>query len=167
MKQLIEFLLKYFGFNKRERNGIIALCGLLLVLILVRVFLPSSSKEVKIDMVKLDTLAIQQKEKTEERKYNNYGKNDSVFPSNKNTQGKESVLFPFDPNTINAEEAAKLGFPEKTANILLNFRSKGGKFKSKEDLKKLYGLKEELYKKLEPFILIKQEVKQKAVKPSY
>ncbi len=164
--KLIEFLHKYFGFNKRERNGIIALCSLLLVLILVRVFLPSSSKDVKIDFVKLDTLSVQQKENYEEKKTYYSEKKDSSFSSAQKTSAKEATLFPFDPNTISAEEATQLGFPAKTANILINFRSKGGKFKSKEDLKKLYGLKEELYKKLEPFVLIQQEVKTET-KPAF
>ncbi|MDP2387940.1 MAG: helix-hairpin-helix domain-containing protein [Bacteroidota bacterium] len=165
--KLIEFLHKYFGFNKKERNGIIALCGLLIVLILVRVFLPSTSTEVKIDFVKLDTLAVQQKEKIEEKKYYSSERKDTTFSSHKNTSVKEAILSPFDPNTISAEEAAQLGFPTKTVNILINFRSKGGKFKNKEDLKKLYGLKEEFYKKLEPFILIQYEVKKGTTKPQY
>lgn len=153
--KLFEFLHKYFGFNKRERNGIIVLSTLLLVLILIRVFLPSSSKELTVNFVKLDTLAIQQKVNSFTDNETNPVPADTFFKVGKYIK-KENSLFPFDPNTITKEEARQLGFSEKTANILLNFRSKGGKFRNKEDLKKLYGLKEELYKQLEPFVLIQQ-----------
>jgi competence protein ComEA len=63
--------------------------------------------------------------------------------------------FTFDPNDVNLEDLIKLGFKEKTAETFIKFRSNGFKFKQKEDLKKVYGISEKLYSKLEPYILIK------------
>jgi competence protein ComEA len=65
-----------------------------------------------------------------------------------------SSLFSFDPATVSFEELCKLGFPAKTANILINYRTKGGRFFKKEDVKKIYGLSPELYNRIEPYISI-------------
>ena len=48
----------------------------------------------------------------------------------------------------------RLGLSARTAQTVLNFRAKGGKFYKKEDLKKVYGLREEDYGRLLPFVQI-------------
>ena len=68
-------------------------------------------------------------------------------------------LFVFDPNSVTKEQLIKLGFPEKTANTFLNYRNKGAHFNKKEDLKKVYGISNELYTKLEHYILVDGENK--------
>lgn len=67
---------------------------------------------------------------------------------------KPPVLFAFDPNTVTKENLLRLGIPERVAQTLVNFRNKGGRFKEKEDLKKVYGLKKIDYDRLEPWINI-------------
>jgi len=57
-----------------------------------------------------------------------------------------------------------LGLSKKTANTLINFREKGGKFYKKIDLKKVYGLKEKDYERLEPYIKIPTQPKEKEPK---
>ena len=63
-------------------------------------------------------------------------------------------LFEFDPNTATQEELQQLGFRDRTAKSIVNYRSKGGQFRKKEDLKKIYTLAEEDYLRLEPYIRI-------------
>jgi competence protein ComEA len=70
--------------------------------------------------------------------------------------------FQFDPNTLNVEGWKRLGFSEKQATGILKFREKGGYFRKKEDLKKLYAVTDEVYIALEPFVTISQNNK-----PSY
>ncbi len=65
-------------------------------------------------------------------------------------------LFSFDPNTVNAGDLKKLGLQEKTIAIFLNWRIKGKHFHNKEDFKALYTLSEADYKRLAPYIVIKQ-----------
>lgn len=60
--------------------------------------------------------------------------------------------FPFDPNRVTLEELVRLGLSEKQAGAILNYREKGGKFRSKEDFKKMYTVSDSLYRRLEPFI---------------
>ena len=63
-------------------------------------------------------------------------------------------LFDFDPNTATINELIKLGFTEKQANNLANYRNNGGKFRVPDDLRKLYGMRTMQFKILKPYIVI-------------
>ncbi|HFA49809.1 MAG TPA: hypothetical protein ENJ95_12440, partial [Bacteroidetes bacterium] len=67
----------------------------------------------------------------------------------------------FDPNTATKEELIRLGILPRTANTLLNYRSKGGRFFKKEDLKKVYGFRKEDYNRLEEWIVVNNEKTQR------
>lgn len=62
------------------------------------------------------------------------------------------ALFAFDPNTAALEDLTRLGLSSKTAGTLIRYREKGGVFRLKADLKKVYGIREQDYKRLEAFI---------------
>lgn len=66
----------------------------------------------------------------------------------------EQELFFFDPNTAGAEDLRRLGMSGYQASNLISFRGKGGSFRSPSDLMKIYGMDEDLYRQLEPFIRI-------------
>lgn len=76
----------------------------------------------------------------------------STSSKQKDVSEKSISLFSFDPNTATQSELKNLGFSSKQAKTLNNFREKGGKFKSKEDLKKIYGVSDKLYNSIEPYI---------------
>lgn len=64
-------------------------------------------------------------------------------------------LYEFDPNDLDENQWQKLGFSEKqTATILKYKKIVGGKFLSKEQLKKCYAISEEKYSQLNSFILL-------------
>ncbi|GJM35365.1 MAG: hypothetical protein DHS20C18_43660 [Saprospiraceae bacterium] len=65
--------------------------------------------------------------------------------------------FPFDPNTAIETELRQLGFSDKVVKTMLNYRKKGGKFRKKEDLKKIYNLNPEVYNRLEAYIKIEEQ----------
>jgi competence protein ComEA len=62
--------------------------------------------------------------------------------------------FPFDPNQASESSLIALGIPHYTAKTILKYRNKGGKFKFKEDLLKIYSLKPEVYERLQEFIML-------------
>ncbi len=66
----------------------------------------------------------------------------------------KSEPFVFDPNSVNLGQLLRLGFSEKSANALIRFRNKGFVFRQKSDLKKVFGVSENLYQRLEAYILI-------------
>ena len=64
------------------------------------------------------------------------------------------VLQPFDPNTADSVLLRQLGLPVYIVRNILMFRVKGGVFRSPESFSSIYGLKEEVYQKLKPYITI-------------
>lgn len=160
-RKLIEYIHKYFGFNKRERNGLLILSAIVLILFIVRMILPSFNKQQEVLLTKVEPIVkVEQSftiQDTSTQVTTIGAKRDSLT-------NEPNKLFTFDPNTISVEEAVKLGFSKKTAQTLEKYRSKGGKFKSKEDLKKLYGVSEKLYAKIESYILIEVKAKPEFVK---
>ena len=63
---------------------------------------------------------------------------------------KES--FRFNPNTVSLEELCRLGFTEKQAQSILNYREKGGRFRRKSDFAKSFVVEDSVFRRLEPFI---------------
>ena len=64
------------------------------------------------------------------------------------------VYFHFNPNAVSVDSLKLLGLPERLARTINNYRTKGGKFKSKEDLKKIHGFPDSIYQRLKPYIVI-------------
>ena len=60
--------------------------------------------------------------------------------------------FRFNPNTASLDDLVRLGFSEKQAQSILNYREKGGKFRRKSDFAKSFVVADSVYKRLEPFI---------------
>ncbi len=58
----------------------------------------------------------------------------------------------FNPNHATAKDMMRAGLPAKVANTIVNYTKKGGKFYKKEDLKKIYGLRESDYLKVVAYI---------------
>ena len=62
--------------------------------------------------------------------------------------------FEFNPNTVSAEELVRLGFSEKQAEAMVNYRTKGGRFRRKGDFAKSFVVSDSIYRRLEPYIRI-------------
>lgn len=73
--------------------------------------------------------------------------------------------FPFDPNTIERAEWIALGLSEKQVDGVERYMSKGGRFRSKRDVAKLYALTARDYERLEPFILLPDSTPKKQYEP--
>lgn len=78
---------------------------------------------------------------------------------------QEIVLSEFNPNTVNLTQLLELGLDSTISARIIKYRSKGGRFKIKSDLAKIYGLRIEQYQSLEPFILLPTVDIVKASKP--
>ena len=71
---------------------------------------------------------------------------------NSELSDEHQKLFLFNPNEISADSLMLLGFPKKVAERLINYRSKGGSFYIKKDVKKIYGLTDQLMNDIYAFI---------------
>jgi competence protein ComEA len=154
MKRIQDFIRKALTMSPSEAKGVVIIIGAILVLLgaifLSDYFFGKSQQTVIISSPEsLDSLSVTLKPKSDYKSnYQNYDKNSYSSPNN-NSPAK---LFNFDPNTASVEQLASLGMPKFIAERIEKYRSKGGKFKKKEDLAKIYGLQPELFERLEPYI---------------
>lgn len=90
------------------------------------------------------------------KKFHNYSKPDYAKDAQKVTIFFSP--FVFDPNTVADSLWTRFGLTEKQANVIVNYKSKGGKFYSKNDVKKMYCISDSIYSLMEPYIVIEQTV---------
>jgi competence ComEA-like helix-hairpin-helix protein len=143
------FLNNYFGFNKQQRNGLILLSIISLILFLVRIIYPSFITPDKIEIKNLPLI--------EQTLDSSFQLSQDRFSGNVTKENTALNLFVFDPNTITNQQLQQLGFNKKSAQTFLKFRDRGFVFKEKIDLKKVYGISDNFYSKLEPYIIIENK----------
>lgn len=138
---------EYLSYSRRDRRGIF----ILLVIIFTQITF----------LFSMDYFTVEKYQEAEERyRFSavpaDKPETDKFFPAAKNTTPIISLSSGdfFDPNGLPDSEWKKLGVPPKIIRTIKNYESKGGCFYKKEDLKKLYGITEELYAALESHIVI-------------
>ncbi len=147
-----------FGFNKKERIGILSLSALLILMISGYFFFPGllppvkemSDNEFKEEVEKfMENREKQRKEweAMQEKKRKEQRKNDI-------RKTKELTPFPFNPNDLPTEKWKALGFGDKQIEIIKNYEKSGGEFRRKGDLRRIYGIDEDEYNQLAPYIRI-------------
>jgi DNA uptake protein ComE-like DNA-binding protein len=109
-------------------------------------------KRVEELMAKIEVKESDKKEAFQDRYANKYEKYDS-----ENTPSKIIKLSPFDPNQASEGQLEELGIAKWMAKRIINYRTKGGQFRKKEDLQKIYDFPTDLYAKLEPFITLPEK----------
>ena len=60
--------------------------------------------------------------------------------------------FRFNPNTASHEDFRRLGFSEKQAQSIINYREKGGSYRRKEDFARSFVVSDSIYRRLEKYI---------------
>jgi len=154
----------YLHFTRSERSGTIALFVFVTVFFLLprayRYYVPPQIDTHQFEAT-LKEFDEQQDKKGKKKQYAYKSKNkDKKYFPKKKTKNKSrykkppAKLFSFNPNTASFADLTSLGLSGKTANILINYREKGGTFYKKEDLKNIYGLTDKDYRRLEAYINI-------------
>ncbi len=84
-------------------------------------------------------------------------------------QKKTQASLPVrDPNTMTREEWEALRLPPGVIRTLLNYRNKGGVFRKKEDVKKIYGMTDSLYRAISPYLSVRmKEQEERSVLPDH
>jgi DNA uptake protein ComE-like DNA-binding protein len=144
MTAIKKWIRDLFGFSANEINGFLILIPLMLLLVfsepLYRAIATGNAETLPSDQKMLDSLV-------------------ALWDENKTEQPEiEPVtLFEFDPNTAGVKSLQSLGFSPGLANRIAAYRLKGGSFRKKSDLLKIYGLDSTLYKQLYPYITLPSE----------
>ena len=60
--------------------------------------------------------------------------------------------FRFNPNTASLDDFMRLGFSEKQAQAIINYREKGGRFRRADDFAKSYVVADSVFERLRPYI---------------
>jgi len=150
---------KYLSITKKEWNGMIVLV-VLIVIVLVAPYVYQFLDKDKIINIKDFDKAFAQFSKLEGQK------NDQVDKPLSDDKILHPVMFPFNPNNLNVQQWAQLGLSERQTAVIKHFEAKGGRFYSKEDLKKIYAITPDDYKRLEPYIQIPEPAfTSKKIKP--
>jgi competence protein ComEA len=133
----------YFNFSKREYNGLLVMIFILTLLTVIPSFfdflLPENADSVS-DSIAIKKLELVEMELKEERYHKSVA--------------KPIRLFMFDPNHTGAADWQRLGLSPRQAEVMVHYTAKGGRFRKKEDLKKMYVVNEEMYQRWNHYIKI-------------
>ncbi|MCI3937094.1 helix-hairpin-helix domain-containing protein [Chryseobacterium aahli] len=80
--------------------------------------------------------------------------NFNAFAGKSNTFKSKTPQTAFDPNTLDVNGWMALGFSEKQANVIVNYRDRNlkGSFKTLEDIKNCFVISAEKFEELKPYI---------------
>jgi competence protein ComEA len=152
-----------FTFSSGERKGIIALVFVLIVIGSLNMILlrrhPVSVQSNYPDWMK-DSGAI-------EEEGNNFVPGADSVPEQLiaySTSSEQKATI--DPNTASLETLILTGFSLRISRTIIRYREKGGRFKTAEDLKKIYGLTPEIFESVAPYLRITDDVQPKSNPPA-
>lgn len=154
----------YFGFSQRESRGFLLLLFLTLLCLLIPFIYRLVADRTRVDTLaadqrKLDSLVtLMQVEEARQPRFGN-SRSGNRTERDKTTAehfGEPKKLFNFDPNTVSVSGWQQLGLPKFMAERIEKYRSKGGQFRRKEDLLRIYDFPPDLYDQLEPYISLEK-----------
>ncbi|GAA4303151.1 helix-hairpin-helix domain-containing protein [Compostibacter hankyongensis] len=137
----------YFSFTRGQQRGILALLLIIVALLLMPYWLPHPAARSASDF-RAYRRAIAEFEK---RKDDDTAR---VFSREDRTSVK-AALFHFDPNSLADSGWQRLGVSPRVARTIRHYREAGGRFYKPEDLQKIYGLSPAMYKRLLPYVRLK------------
>lgn len=144
----------FFYFTKSERRGIIVLLLLVVAVFSIPAILSSWKETTPVPSNGSDEF---------EKEYLDFIASVREMDSGKDSLKKKwSTTYPrqevrlafFDPNTADSLTFLSLGLPSWMAGNILRYRSKQGRFRQPDDFRKIYGLTEEQFQTLRPYIRI-------------
>lgn len=162
-KHLLSLIRDEFGLTRSQARGFLAMAVVMILcwfgpLTYDRLTAEESTVIPEADSHKADSLlAILEKIQPEKPYYSKSNRADYSQKDREENPEQPLSLFYFDPNTASAAQFQELGMPKFIAERIVKYRSKGGQFRQKEDLQKIYGLAPALYERLEPYISIPEK----------
>ena len=156
----------FLSLNKSEQRGIIVLISIIFLIavgnLLMSYFVTSKSESYLLNYsAEINSFLKEQKsfiDSVNIENLQNSGEIDEAIASQK------IKPFEFNPNKLPVEAWKKMGFTDQQIRTIKNYEAKGGKFKRKEDLKKIYSISDVEYKIIEPYINIPSLYKSKTGK---
>lgn len=151
----------FFYFTRGEKRGILILIAAICIVFLGEYLISARQRrnQMSPDDRSLQATSQQAYEEfiTSLEEQEQSGKKQYTSYKQKNEESIPIILTSFNPNTADSITFRHLGLPAWMIKNVLHYRAKGGKFRKTEDLKKIYGMTEEQYSVLSPYIHIPPE----------
>ena len=156
MKKIIK---DYCSFSAKETTAAFVLLFITAIFITLPYYCSNKKKKEPLDaaIAKVASFKLSTKDSIDANE--NDGSNNQYY-SNKYSYNKpintfnKLTPFKFDPNTIDESGWHQLGLTDKLIKTILNYRNKGGTFKTAADIRKIWGLKPSDADILIPYITI-------------
>ena len=151
----------FFYYSKSERKAVFALSFLIVCLLVAILLAPEKetviveeplAENVRTETDKVEADSFQRVVEHREKK--------AVIKKTE-TPSRKVVLAPFDPNLADSIELLDLGLSPYVARNVLRYREKGGRFRTPESFARIYGLTEDQFETLRPYIRISESFRQK------
>ncbi|MDO4162855.1 MAG: helix-hairpin-helix domain-containing protein [Bacteroides sp.] len=166
--RLKSWLKEYYHYSLRERRGILLLAFIVVALFLVEVVYVSLWRDGTLAEFKDKRIPQDESGVAEYKAFMaslkevkpRWGEDGNWEYDGYRKSGRSSSVsvlstpIPFDPNTADSLTFLQLGLPGWMAGNILKYRRKGGVFREPEDFRKIYGLTEEQYQHLYPYITL-------------
>lgn len=155
-----------FTFTDSERNGTVVL---LILILMVSIIVSLQDKFISLPrenftefdafLATVDSAEYSKSFDEDEKKYSREKENISGHAEEVTPHSlyHKKELFNFNPNGLSTDDWVRLGLSAAQARSVKNFEAKGGKFETKEDVKKLFVISAERYAELEPFIVLPEK----------
>ncbi|MFN0082264.1 MAG: helix-hairpin-helix domain-containing protein [Ferruginibacter sp.] len=153
-------IINFLTFTKKDRRSILLLLlAIAFVFCAVKYIYPLVVKEDGLDeavvIAASDSLLVKQID--DSKTYSSDYSTDNGYPSytKKNyDRSFTTTMFYFDPNTLDATGWQKLGIKDKTITSMQKYIAKGGRFREPDDLRKVWGLRNDEKERLIPYVRI-------------
>lgn len=160
---------EYISFSRKERNGVIILLILIILLSVLPYFIPAPDVVVDEAVTKewQSKLAVWKSgNRVQEKSVKEKGiPGESELAETRATTefrskeaGPERIsLFHFDPNHLSANDWKRLGISDRVIRTIFNYINKGGQFRKPEDIARIYGMRTPDVKRLLPWVRIAEQ----------
>ncbi|MDD2622387.1 MAG: helix-hairpin-helix domain-containing protein [Bacteroidales bacterium] len=166
-KRLWILLCQWVDLTHSERRGFLILFTIFFIIIAVRIsskFIFSTSSLQNIteeEKIMIQSFYERQKQLSDSFQkasmHTTYQQNFNFYNVNQSVAEQILKPFPFNPNQLPIESWKKIGLTDQQIKNIKNYEAKGGVFRTKEDLRKMYSISEATYNILEPYIIIPTE----------
>lgn len=136
-------------FSKKQLNGLAILALIIMVFFAASFFIENHYKPKDLNaahLVKYKEIIYLAEENTSDKVPQAY--------KNQYSRKGEVQMQAFDPNKMSLQDWVNLGLSEKQSQTILNYLGKGGRFKTAEDLRKMYVINERFYQQVLPYVQI-------------
>jgi competence protein ComEA len=158
---MFDSIKNYFNFNKGERNGIMVVIAIIIIVLALPYIINITFRDDNNDFLRF-AKDIEQFEKSLKNTADSINEARSLDfqQMDKSVAENKITPFPFNPNNLPSEQWSKMGLKDWQIKVIKKYEAKGGKFYKKEDVKKMFCISPSEYEILDLYISIPEVKKE-------